>query len=249
MEIQYYVPRTNKKKRRRVRINVLIILGLLLIFSGIVIVGVYLNSKHNKIFNGSTFYYVCGFKSKSYKEIESRQEDVKKLGGAGKIYQKDKFYYMVLSVYIDKESASEVGEINKKIYPDAEILEIKAEKPSKQKQREIKNNEVFFKFYKLLRGNVVAVLNLSMKRLAGNVSENGFCSELLKQKFEFEEIVSEIDNLINEKNGNLITNVNLVILYYNSFFNSYFDSDKKSSVICDFALSLVQVYVEFVNNL
>ena len=51
MDFQYYVPQAGMKKRRKKAVVVIILGVLLLIFSGVVAVGVYLNSKHSKIFN------------------------------------------------------------------------------------------------------------------------------------------------------------------------------------------------------
>ena len=90
------------------------------------------------------------------------------------------------------------------------------------------------------------MIKLSMSKMSGNLSENAFCSEILKQKFRYEEMQSEIDGLQDLEIKNLINaNVTLVLLYYNSFFNNYFDSDKKSSIICDFSVS----WFKFMQNL
>lgn len=250
LDFQYFVTHGNIKKKKNIALKIGVFVLVVLIFSGVVALGFYSNFKHKKNFKQSTFYFVCATKSKKYKNIEAKQEDVKKLGGAGKIYQKDKFYYLVLSVYDDFESANQVADLNKEIYPEIEVLEIKTEKIATKEQFNVKNNEKLYQFFKLSRSSVFDMIGLVVDRLSGDLSENKFCSCVLKSKFEFEDCKQNVEKIEDAELKNLLnSNISLMIMYHDAFLNSYFDSDKKNSVVCDFVVSLVLVYIDFINNL
>ena len=218
---------------------------LVLIFSVIIALGVYANLRNNKNFKSKNFYFVCAMKSKKIKDVEAIQENVKKLGGAGKIYFKNNFYYLILNVYFDAESAKQVVDSNKNIYQDGLFFELKTEKIENSVKRQIKENDILKVAYLFMFQNIIDVANFS-----GKVSENVFCSEVLKIKFELEKLKTELEKCgVDEVCKGFYSFIDLMIIYYSNFLGDYFESDKKSSFICQFLVDLVFVYVDFINNL
>lgn len=248
--MQYCVPRKKSLKKRVNWLKIFIVGGVSIVVFCVLFLGFYLSSKHNKIFKEKTFYYACASKTKKIKELENMQDDVKTLGGAGKIYQKDKYYYMILNVYLDEESATQVVENNKQIYPNGVVLEIKTDKISNSSRRSVRNNDGILKFLKKLILDVETVAELTLKYLSNDISENSFCSSVLLLKFDIDDLDIEIDMI---KEGELKeitkTHINLEMMYFSNFLNNILDSDKKSSVACDFAVGLSLVCVDFFNNL
>ncbi len=250
MNIQDYVPLKRVKNKRKTTIISAVIIIFIIFICMATIILIFINKKSKKEFLETSFYYVCAAKSKSIKELENMQDGVKEFGGAGKIYQKDEMFFLILNVYFDKESAVSVVEKNKSIYENAVILELKTKAVSNKFIRKFKQNEINIKFLKRFNADLSEIINLQMQYLSGEINENYLCSRLLTLKFNNDDLIGEIKTIEDEEFKNLVLNfASLKEMYFNSFFNNFFESDKKSSVLCDFVVSLSLLKVDFFNNL
>lgn len=248
--MQDYVPLKRVKDRRETLIFSAIIFIFIILICVIIFVSIWLNKKTKKEFLETSIFFVCANVSKNKKELENMQDNVKDFGGAGKIYQKDEFYYLIINSYFDKESAELVVNNNKKVYENIQILELKTKTISNKIRKKFKNQEVNFKFLKKMNKNLSETFDLQMKFLSGEITDNDLCSKLLTLKFDNDDLIDEIKAVEDNDYGDLVLNyANLEAMYFASFFNNFFESDKKSSVICEFVVSLALLKVDFFNNL
>ena len=250
LNLQDYVPLKRAKNKRKTLIISAIIISVIILLFLIIYFVIFTKSKSKKEFLETSIYYVCAAKSKNKKELENMQDDVKNFGGAGKIYQKDEMYYLVLNAYYDKNSADLVAENNKEIYQDVNVLELKTKGVSNKTINKFKKSEVNFRFLKKMNSDLNAILDLQMKYLSGDITENDLCSKLLTLKFDNDDLIYDIKNFEENEFKDLVLNyANLKEIYFSTFFNSFFESDKKSSVICEFVVNLTLLKVDFFNNL
>ena len=216
----------------------------------IIFVSIWLNKKSKKEFLETSIFFVCANVSKNKKELENMQDNVKDFGGDGKIYQKNEFYYLIINSYYDKESAELIVENNKVVYENIQVLELKTKTVSNKTRKKFKNQEINLKFLKKLNKNLSEIFNLEMRFLSGEITDNDLCSKLLTLKFDNDDLIEEIKSVEDNDYGDLVFNyANLEEMYFSSFFNNFFESDKKSSVICEFVVSLALLKVDFFNNL
>ncbi|MBQ4541891.1 MAG: hypothetical protein IJA23_03450 [Clostridia bacterium] len=248
--MQDYVPLKRVKDRREMLIFSAIIFIFIILICVIIFVSIWLNKKSKKEFLETSMFFVCANVSKNKKELENMQDNVKDFGGAGKIYQKDEFYYLIINSYFDKESAELVVNNNKKVYENIQILELKTKTISNKTRKKFKRQEINYKFLKKMNKNLSETFDLQMKFLSGEVTDNDLCSKLLTLKFDNDDLIDEIKAAEDNDYGDLVLNyANLEAMYFASFFNNFFESDKKSSVICEFVVSLALLKVDFFNNL
>ena len=248
--MQDYVPLKRVKDRREMLIFSAIIFIFIILICVIIFVSIWLNKKSKKEFLETSMFFVCANVSKNKKELENMQDNVKDFGGAGKIYQKDEFYYLIINSYFDKESAELVVNNNKKVYENIQILELKTKTISNKTRKKFKRQEINYKFLKKMNKNLSETFDLQMKFLSGEVTDNDLCSKLLTLKFDNDDLIDEIKAVEDNDYGDLVLNyANLEAMYFASFFNNFFESDKKSSVICEFVVSLALLKVDFFNNL
>ena len=248
--MQVYVTHKVLKKKQFNFVRFAIFSAIAIVFALVIFLGFYLNSKHNQVFKQQTFYFVCAAKTKGTKELENMQDDVKTLGGAGKIYKTDNYNYLILNVYLDEEAAKEVLEKNREVYPNGVIFELKTNKIKDSIKRKVKNEETAYKFVKKFNSNIEEISELMFKYLSGSISENSLCSKILTIKFNLDDLSDEMKKIDNSEIGEVVKNyLNLELMYFSSFFNDFFDSDKKSSVVCDFMVCLSLLKIDFFNNL
>lgn len=211
---------------------------------------VVVRNKYKNEFLETSIHFVFAEKSKNIKELENIQDQVKEFGGAGKIYHKDGVYYLILNAYFDKESADLVVDNNKNIYMNAGVLELKTKKIESRTIKKIKATEFNVRFLKKLNSDLSKVIELQMKYFSGVVSENDLCSNLLTLKFEVDDLIYDIKSGDHANFKELVLNYSsLLEMYYSAFFNNFFDSDKKSSILCDFVVGLALLKIDFFNNL
>ena len=248
--MQDYVPLERWRNIRKTLIISVITLIFIIFICAIFFIFLSLKKNTKKDFLEQSMFYVCAAKSKNIKELENMQDNVKEFGGAGKIYQKDGYYYLILNSYLDKESAENVAGNNKTVYENVQVLELCTKKVSNKVIQKFKQSEINMKFLKKLNNDLNEIFVLQMQFLSGEISENDLCSKLLTLKFDNADLIAEIKLSDDGEFKSLILNfASMKEMYFNLFFNSFFDSDKKSSIICEFVVGLSLLKVDFFNNL
>ena len=89
-----------------------------------------------------------------------------------------------------------------------------------------------------------------MKYLKGDVSNGQMISQLISKKLEFETLLKDIESF-NKKEGFLILRdgLNAFVLEFEKLFDSFFESRKKQSLICEFYVNLVKMNVQMCEKL
>lgn len=216
----------------------------------IVGIGFYLIGVQNKPFNETKFYFVCAKKSKNVKELENMVDELKKVGGSGKIYKHNVYNYLIINIYLNEEYAKVVLSDSLKKYPSAEILELKTKKLKSRMKLILKKEELAYLFIKKFNAQIDDILNLALRFLSQEMSENELCSKLFSLKFDIEQINDKINDIDDAEIKNIIrTNISLMMVYYSNFINSFFGSDKKNSILCEFCVNLVVLKLDLFNNL
>ena len=130
------------------------------------------------------------------------------------------------------------------------LFELKKKTITKKVKRQIKSDGFVFSYIKKHNDFKKQVMSLSLNYLSGKISENKLCMEILDLKFKLDEINDEVSKLVGSEVYKIIKNqVNLEMYYYSAFFDDFFKSDKKDSVLCDFVVNLSILGIDFFNNL
>ena len=236
------------QKNRLLKLVMIIIVILIIVI--VVVLGFYFKSKSYSEFAETKYYFLVAKKSKNSKEITNMQDSVKSAGGAGIIYQKNNYDYLIITVYNDESAANEVLKLNKEKFNAAEILEIKTKRLKKSKKNQIKSCFVLDSMVKNLNKTIDSVMNYMMQYLKQGLTDNKLCSNVLVLRFEFDELLKRIDEIDDEKLKSFTYSyLNLAIMYFSNFINNFFGSTKKQSVLCDFVVNLVFLKIEIFNNL
>lgn len=249
--MQYFVTCKTKKSRQKSKAFFCVLIIILVLFLVFIFgIALFFKSKQNKEFLEQRFYFVCATKSKNVKELENMQDEIKNLGGAGKIYNRDNINYLIINVYLEEESAKSVLKQNIEKFPSAEILELKTKIISRKRMQKLKNVEEAYMFLKEFNFLIKNSSQLMIDYLNSDVSENDLCSELLTVKFDFDDINVKISKIFESETKSLVQNyTNLTLMYFSNFFNSFFGSDKKYSIVCEFVVNLALLKIDFFNNL
>lgn len=247
--MQDYVPLKRLRKVPKMRIislvSVIFIFFIILIFLALA-----LYFKRDKVFKQTTFYFVYAEKSRKSNELEVLSEKVKNLGGAGNVIQYENCYYLILSVYSDEKSAENVVKNNKEIYENISFLKLSSKKISYKTAKKIKWSAQCVSYIKNLNLAVNEIYQLELKYLSGKISDNDLCVAVLKLKFDLEDVVLMLKPNKAEKYSALCYEfASLEQMYFNLFFDKVFDSDIKTSVLCEFMVQMALLRLDFFNNL
>ncbi len=228
----------------------LMIIFIILVVVVVFVLGFYFKSKSYSEFAETKYYFLVAKKSKNPKEIINMQDSVKSAGGAGVVYQKNNYDYLIVTVYNDESIANEVLRLNKEKFNVAEILEIKTKRLKKAKKNQVKACFVLDSMIKKLNKTIDSVMNYVMQYLKQGLTDNKLCSNILVLRFDFDELLKRIDEIDDEKLKSFTYSyLNLAIMYFSNFINNFFGSTKKQSVLCDFVVNLVFLKIEIFNNL
>lgn len=247
--MQDYVPlkRNNKTSQMRI-ISVISIIFIFFIF--LIFLAFVLHFKRDKMFKQTTFYFVYAEKSQNSSDLENLSEKIKNLGGAGKIFQYEKYYYLILNVYNDEESAENVVKNNKEIYENISVLKLSSKKISYKTAKTIKQSAPSVSYIKNLNLAFNEIYQQGLEYLAGKISDNDLCVAILKLKFDLEDDILMLKTDKSQKYSAICYEfANLEQMYFNSFFDKVFDSDIKTSVLCEFMVQMALLKLDFFNNL
>lgn len=183
--------------------------------------------------------------------LESTQDLVKKLGGAGVVYKYHNTYHLVTSFYLDVREAKEIATGLAESYQNAGILTLKVDKISRSARNTVSNNHYALEFLKNLYHLTNDMQEDSMKYLSGNLAESDLCRNLLKEKLKFQELLENISEIKSEDTifESLYESNARLLEYIDSFFDRFYQSSKKRSLVCELGLNIAIEYFELFNNL
>lgn len=230
-----------------------IIFVLILVFIIIVAVSIFLcfklKCKKQNYFLEQEFYIVYSEKSKKQNSLEENQKIVKNMGGSGEIYFSNDYYYLTLSSYQKKEDAeSVVGQINT-IFPDAGILKLTINKISNKNKTYIKENKNLLEFFIFINKFRNQIFEYEVKFLSDSVTDRGMTVFYLENKMKLEQFVKSTSEFDGKMKDDILKFCNLALLYINNFFNEFFESNKKHSLVTSLTINIALASADLINNL
>ena len=164
---------------------------LIFIFFVSILISLGVSRKNNKCFDKVSYYFVYAQKSK-IKTDEKQKDLVKSLGGAGVFYFYKEYYYLLVSVYLIKEDASEIADGIKSQFKNAGVLTIETKRLQFKVQQKIKDNFACFKFFKQVNELVKSFEGVAVDFCKGTLSPGDLMTGFLKNKLEIESLSVEM---------------------------------------------------------
>lgn len=248
--MQCYVPCVAHKKSQKNKIKsafavILVIFVFMFLF-------VFLVAMKKKIvcFEKQDFYLVSACQSKKEALCLEKKDLVKDLGGAGVVCFVKERYRLVVNAYLSKDDANEVAGKIKESFTETEVIKLSAKEISRKNAERFRKETSVYRFFKKKQAFFKEFLELEMKYLKGDISNGQMISQLISKKLEFETLLKEIESF-NKKEGFLILRdgLNAFVLEFEKLFDSFFESRKKQSLICEFYVNLVKMNVQMCEKL
>lgn len=248
--MQGYVPYVKvKKKKKRLLVPLIFILVVVIIVFVTLLFYLRPNKKHSYL-DSMNLYFVYVDESKTTHGLKVEQDVVKSLGGAGIIYEHNNLYYLITSVYLNKSQAEEVKNNLSKNYENSGVFAVTTKKLSKKKKNLIISDFEINEQVKFLNEFIKSLDESYIKNIAGEISESKFISFLMSNKLKLENNINKLKEKVDEEiSKTIFENANMCLLYTENFFDSYFQSNKKHSLICELAVELTISMYELFDNL
>ena len=163
-------------KKRALKPVIFISLFFLIIFfiSAILVV----SKRSNMCFEARTYYIVYADKNKNSDLLFKVQKNVKDLGGAGVLFEKNNEYYVAISVYNNKDDAKEIA--GKLIaYEKSGVIEYVCKSVSNNYRNQIRENQNYYNLFKFLYDFLIEYETLCYKYVKAEISEGIFISTLI----------------------------------------------------------------------
>lgn len=243
--MQGLVTRRFSKSTIKIIISFAIIIFILVI---ICITMLLFKSNNNSYFNEKQLYIVYVEKSLKQEDLKTEQKNIKSLGGGGEIYKQKDYYYLTVSVYLNKDDAKEVVNNIKENYPEADVLSLKVKKVSKENRIKINQNKACLEFFKNINVFVNEIVEKQLMFLAGTISTRDLTTFLIEKKLKIEDIIARNES-DDEFFNSILVYENLSLFYINNFLNVFFESTKKNSLVCELSINLSFLQFDLSNNL
>lgn len=247
--MQYYVPYKKTAKRSWAQINSAIAGFLFFILTLSILVCLGVSRKKNKCFDKVSYHFV--FVQKNRIQTNKDEQDlVKSLGGAGIYYFHKENYLLIANVYHSSDDAKEIKNGMLENFENADVLTLEAPAINRKTQNIIKDNLSYYKFFKYLQMAIQNFEVLNMNYLSGEITQGKLMSELISKKLELETIVNEFENPQKEDLfENIKTYANMFLIHFDNFFNEFYQSTKKQSLVCSLCVNFALTKVDLFDNL
>lgn len=244
---QYLVTACSSKNCVTKKVKVIFFL-FLAVFVGIAVVCFSDAKKNNNVFGSKKIFMVFAESSKNQNFLINTIENVKKLGGSGRVVEKQGVFFVVVNVYFSESDAKNVQMQVKNEFEKSgvEIFEVK--KIKNNIIQKIKKNQSVFEYLKFVSNQTTTMHQYQIDYLSGNITLNKLCSLVLAEKLVLEEKIKSLEPLKQEWKD-VFDNANLLLWHYNNFLDNIFISQKKQSLVCDFAVNVAFCLLESHNNL
>ena len=241
-------PRFIKRKRKVDWLRIFSIVAAVILI--IILIITVPDKKRDKNFEEVAYYFVYADKSPKENVILSKKDMLKSLGGGAVSYYFRNEYYLIANVYLSKEYSSEIEKGMIESFSNAGVISFKSKEPSISKIQEYKKKFEIFEYFEFLYDFIEKFDDLQLSYLAGSVSEIKVCKEVTSRHLKLQEIISRIESIEkNDKIEYVIENAKQCDLIFKNFLNKFFDSTKKSALVCEFFINIVFCRLELFDNL
>ncbi len=249
--MQDYVPYNFSRKKQRggaKRIGAILLTVIFVVFVLVFVFSIVLKPNTNKYFDEISFYFVYTNKNSKQSVLNAESEYIKSLGGSGEIFCYNDQYYLIANVYFSSSDANEIKMNIQPNFADAGILKI-TKKLSKSQKRALKENKTSLEFFMFMYGLLNSIQNSSMKYIAGSLSESALCREIMSKKLELEGLTNNHKQYDDELSKQILSVENVFLLHLNKFFDEFFITNKKQSVLAQLVVSLAFAQCDLYDNL
>lgn len=249
VELQYSVPRKIKRTGKRARIVLAVICCAVLVT--LILMFFFIKGKKTEFLNERSFYLLYVDSSRDIQPLETEASIVKYLGGAGTIYQFADKYYILTSYYEDFHEAEQVlGGIKEK-FTNSGIIDIHTKIVSRKLRQEINSEHILREYYEKLIEFMEETHFFSMKFAKNELSEGEFYQKMISWRLKFVTINEEIKEL--KEKAEVITKTyessTRLLEKMNEFFNKFYGSRVKISLVYRLSIDVAVEYYESINNL
>ena len=244
---QYLVTADRQKNCVTKKVRVLAFL-FLSVFVALAVVCFGDAKKNNDVFGSKKIFVVFAESSKNQNNLTNTVENVKKLGGSGRIVEKQGVFFVVVNVYFDEGDAKNVQMQVKSSFENSGVVVFEIQKIKNKTIQKIKKNQSVFEFFKFLSAETNNIHQYQIDYFSGNITLNKLCSLVLAEKLVLEEKIKSLESLKQEWKS-VFDNANLLLWHYNNFLDNIFISQKKQALVCDFSVNVAFCLLESHNNL
>ena len=242
---------TVKKVKRKKKVNwISVATFFVVLFLIIALIVTVPERQRDKNFEEVSYYFVYACKSPKENTLSSNKTLLKSLGGGGNIYFFRNQYYLLVNVYLSKEDADDVKEGIKSTFADAGVISIKSKEPSVKKIQTYKKQVEIFSFVQFLFKFTKEFSNEQLKYISGKTTDADFAQFVLARYMKMKEIKNNLSKA--EKTGEVecvFNYINQCEFCFDEFFDVFFQSQKKKSLVCEFYINIIFCRVEMFDNL
>ncbi len=247
--MQYYVPYKPVKKVSKVQIKSVIAVFLFFILFLSVLIGLGVSRKQNKCFDRFVYNFVYVQKTRTDSN-KTEKDNLKNMGGAGVFLFHKQHYLLVANVYTKLDDANEIKNGMIETFEKADVLTLEINPLPRKLQNKIRQNDTFYKYFKFLLNISKDIEQLNMNYVTGKKGQGKVMSEILARKLELESIIKEFVITEEEKLfEDIKTYANMHLLHFENFFNDFYGSTKKQSLLCELCVNLALTRVDLFDNL
>ena len=185
-------------------------------------------------------YFVYTEKHTKQAALEIHVEKIKNLGGAAKIIFHNGQYYLVSSVYFLSEQAEEVKGNIIKNFPNSGVLKIDIPKVKSSIKKQIKQDEKILMAFRFIVEASEKYQSNMISYMSGTILQSELSMNILKDKLKVEEMIKNFSKN-SELSSNIFNYLNMMILYYDNFFDQLFESQRKEYLVSEFAVLFAEL--------
>lgn len=240
---------SSKRKKKQLDGVKSVIFTVLFIFIFFLIFSILVVSKRSNIcFEPQTFYLVYVQKDKNQEVLLENKSKVKNLGGAGIIVEKNKVYYLAVSIYQKKDDAVEIKNNIEKQFKESGVVELLSKSISNKYRKLLKQNDCYFIIYKKIYDLIDENESLIFNYVKGEIGDGKFISTLLAEKIELEKLKESCEKQKVVDLEVLLEYISILLSHYENILNKFYTVDLKESLCFEFFINYVQTYIELSNN-
>ncbi len=243
-----YYFKNKTRKKQNFKLWKLVLSVVLIAVIVIIVLSVTIKPKSNTYLTDIKMYFVYTDKNTKQNALTHQQDIIESLGGSGQIMFYKEQFYLIANVYFSEADAEEICQNIKPSFSNSGVLSV-TKTLSKKQKRAILENDSALECFKIFSGFANEVQDMSMKYIVGSLSESSLCNKVLSKKLELENIIKKVERDDSELSKKILTYENLCLLHMDKFFDNFFESNKKQSILAKLVVSLVLSQCELYDNL
>ncbi len=237
--------KTSKKSGAKAVIFSVLFFFIIFLVTAILVV----SKRSNLCFSVRSFHIVYAGKDKTEELVLDLQKQIKDLGGAGVIFEKNTEFLVAVSVCNDGGDAKDVARGLQASFEGAGVTEIVCKGIPRKKQNFIKENVAYFELFKQLFALSKDYEGLCYDFTGGKISEGRFMSSLFERRLLLEELFERCDEENLPELGAILHFAKFTLEKIDALTNKFYVSKTKESLCYEFFVEFCLKYCEMCDNL